>query len=571
MDPEVAKLYVQHSSAGNSTRGNGPVASAQVGLPYPAETHRVVVAHSYSAADSAALHDRHQRAVRSVRGITTPEVARLRDFVHPPSALLPYAKVLSVLTNALPRRTTPADLYTDSKDAWAAPWRALKPLLGSRPMADILSSIGPRDVPPDVIRYMEETLPGEPPLQTLERISFAAAALGEFVHSLFSLCEAHRGVRVFHGGPAKPRRASASSRSGSSAGCASDAGDAARRRAPSAPVPTARSNPRNQPSDGPGPAPRARRAAPRTRSPAASNKPRPAKKPARAAAAAAAAAAAPPEVCAEPKPLPLAPQPSRAVPDASFTKQQQQQQEQEQQHQHRQTQALDPMHLAPSSAPSAQAAQQGAGVGGGAHRSRVVLSPAVPAMPLHAERPPTQQLQQQPPPPQQQRRSVISPPIPAEFRQSSPQQYRDVVARPAPPAAQPPLQPPRARHSPDLSPSSHDGGGFAADVQPSRSGPGPAAERSVFSPVKSAQFPAAAALHQQQQGSRTVAEGRAAHGRGGGVVAWLTSLGLAPYAAVFEENEIDLDAVSLLTDKDLDDMGIPLGPKKKILHARPMA
>jgi len=48
---------------------------------------------------------------------------------------------------------------------------------------------------------------------------------------------------------------------------------------------------------------------------------------------------------------------------------------------------------------------------------------------------------------------------------------------------------------------------------------------------------------------------------------WLESLGLQKYASVFEEHEIDLDVVPDLTEADLDDLGLPIGPRRKIIKA----
>ncbi len=48
---------------------------------------------------------------------------------------------------------------------------------------------------------------------------------------------------------------------------------------------------------------------------------------------------------------------------------------------------------------------------------------------------------------------------------------------------------------------------------------------------------------------------------------WLDTHGLAEHAAVFEENEIDLDAARDLTEDDLRELGIPMGPRKKLLRA----
>ena len=48
---------------------------------------------------------------------------------------------------------------------------------------------------------------------------------------------------------------------------------------------------------------------------------------------------------------------------------------------------------------------------------------------------------------------------------------------------------------------------------------------------------------------------------------WLTELGLERYAAVFEENDIDLDILPDLTDQDLERMGVSLGHRRRILRA----
>ncbi|KAJ7305147.1 hypothetical protein JRQ81_011034 [Phrynocephalus forsythii] len=46
----------------------------------------------------------------------------------------------------------------------------------------------------------------------------------------------------------------------------------------------------------------------------------------------------------------------------------------------------------------------------------------------------------------------------------------------------------------------------------------------------------------------------------------LTELELSEYCSVFEKEEVDRQALALCTDKELQDMGIPLGPRMKILH-----
>jgi class 3 adenylate cyclase/predicted ATPase len=53
----------------------------------------------------------------------------------------------------------------------------------------------------------------------------------------------------------------------------------------------------------------------------------------------------------------------------------------------------------------------------------------------------------------------------------------------------------------------------------------------------------------------------------GNVAAWLQGLGLGKYVKDFEDNEIDLDALPHLTESMLDKIGLPIGPKAKLLAA----
>ena len=48
---------------------------------------------------------------------------------------------------------------------------------------------------------------------------------------------------------------------------------------------------------------------------------------------------------------------------------------------------------------------------------------------------------------------------------------------------------------------------------------------------------------------------------------WLEGLGLGEYAKTFEAEKIDLDAVGYLGEEDLEKLGIPMGPRKKLLAA----
>ena len=47
---------------------------------------------------------------------------------------------------------------------------------------------------------------------------------------------------------------------------------------------------------------------------------------------------------------------------------------------------------------------------------------------------------------------------------------------------------------------------------------------------------------------------------------WLEGLGLGKYDDVFVEHEIDLEVLPELTEPDLEKIGIPLGPRKKLLN-----
>lgn len=52
-----------------------------------------------------------------------------------------------------------------------------------------------------------------------------------------------------------------------------------------------------------------------------------------------------------------------------------------------------------------------------------------------------------------------------------------------------------------------------------------------------------------------------------GIAKWLEGLGLSEYAEVFVEQRIDEEVLPDLTDADLKDLGLPLGPRKKLLKA----
>ena len=48
---------------------------------------------------------------------------------------------------------------------------------------------------------------------------------------------------------------------------------------------------------------------------------------------------------------------------------------------------------------------------------------------------------------------------------------------------------------------------------------------------------------------------------------WLEQLGLGKYADAFEAEEVELNHLSDLTDAELKDLGVPLGPRKTLLRA----
>ncbi len=48
---------------------------------------------------------------------------------------------------------------------------------------------------------------------------------------------------------------------------------------------------------------------------------------------------------------------------------------------------------------------------------------------------------------------------------------------------------------------------------------------------------------------------------------WLQKLGLEKYGPIFAEQEIDETVLTELSESDLENLGLPLGPRKKILRA----
>ena len=52
-----------------------------------------------------------------------------------------------------------------------------------------------------------------------------------------------------------------------------------------------------------------------------------------------------------------------------------------------------------------------------------------------------------------------------------------------------------------------------------------------------------------------------------GIGAWLAGIGLERYEALFKRHAIDLEVLPDLTEADLQNLGIPLGHRKKLLKA----
>jgi hypothetical protein len=50
------------------------------------------------------------------------------------------------------------------------------------------------------------------------------------------------------------------------------------------------------------------------------------------------------------------------------------------------------------------------------------------------------------------------------------------------------------------------------------------------------------------------------------IASWLSRLGLDKYVRAFVENEIDLDALRHLSEDDLKELGLPVGPRRKVAH-----
>src|SRR3954466_15958918 len=51
------------------------------------------------------------------------------------------------------------------------------------------------------------------------------------------------------------------------------------------------------------------------------------------------------------------------------------------------------------------------------------------------------------------------------------------------------------------------------------------------------------------------------------ILQWLTAYGLESLAPVFAQHEIDFEILPLLTEADVRELGLPVGPRRKLLVA----
>ena len=51
------------------------------------------------------------------------------------------------------------------------------------------------------------------------------------------------------------------------------------------------------------------------------------------------------------------------------------------------------------------------------------------------------------------------------------------------------------------------------------------------------------------------------------IAEWLTDIGLLQYVELFEQNKIGVDVLPDLAERDLQDLGLPLGDRKRLLKA----
>ena len=52
-----------------------------------------------------------------------------------------------------------------------------------------------------------------------------------------------------------------------------------------------------------------------------------------------------------------------------------------------------------------------------------------------------------------------------------------------------------------------------------------------------------------------------------GIESWLDKHGLGKYSSMFVDNEIEIDDLAYLKEEDLEKLGLPMGPRKRLLAA----
>eukprot|EP01059_Diplonema_ambulator_P033033 TRINITY_DN6750_c0_g1_i1.p1 TRINITY_DN6750_c0_g1~~TRINITY_DN6750_c0_g1_i1.p1 ORF type:complete len:405 (+),score=112.77 TRINITY_DN6750_c0_g1_i1:104-1318(+) len=164
--------------------------------PKPAQP--VLIPYVYTPEEEAAITERHSRSLRGVRMMTVQELTRLCDYVHPPTEVLPYVKILSLLLKLQKKDSwTRSDLRSDRKDLWGGSWKVLRPLLGTKQLTDKLARLEVGGVCEEVVYLMEQCLTEEEVDPKLGRVSYAAIALAEFVHAFFGLYKLAKGVQDY--------------------------------------------------------------------------------------------------------------------------------------------------------------------------------------------------------------------------------------------------------------------------------------------------------------------------------------------------------------------------------------
>src|SRR4051812_11950787 len=74
-------------------------------------------------------------------------------------------------------------------------------------------------------------------------------------------------------------------------------------------------------------------------------------------------------------------------------------------------------------------------------------------------------------------------------------------------------------------------------------------------------------VHSVRTGLECCSQGPSGSERGVDIAAWLTQLGLERYEPAFRDAEVTGDVLADLGEADLEKLGLPLGPRKKLLRA----